>query len=124
MISSERRILLKLAATFPLAVFLSPVLGAPKSSFDEFINRIAKKEKTFVKIGKQLQENVIQREYSQLKRQIMRESGCSECESIESIENLIFRRVKDDFRNDRVVDYQGWVLSKTELNICHLSALS
>jgi hypothetical protein len=53
----------------------------------------------------------------------MFETGCLDSSDKAVVQKSILARVKDDFRNDRVANHQGWILSKTELNICQLAFL-
>jgi hypothetical protein len=77
-----------------------------------------------LKIDDKLQRLAYQPNYSELKKQPLSESGCSEHSSIKAIQEAILARVKEDFHQDRVINYNGWVLSQTELGICHLSSLA
>lgn len=37
---------------------------------------------------------------------------------------LLKRRLRQDFENGQMVDVQGWILSKTEIRLCALAALT
>lgn len=118
---SQRRKLLKFLATMPLATFLSPVNALTRSAFDEIIQEIAQSEKLFTQIGKDIQSSALQKDPADLRRQLMFETECLECTEKAAAQKSILARVKDDFKNDRVVNYQGWILSQTEINICQLA---
>lgn len=123
MIFTQRRQLLKFAAVLPLATFLSPVNALTQSGFDELIKEIAHSEKLFLKIGKDLQFSAEQNNPEKLRQQLLSDSGCFVSTNKVEAQQLLLERVRDDFKNDRVVKYQGWVLSQTEVNICHLASL-
>ena len=124
MIFAERRKLLKFAALMPIATFLSPVSALTKCGFDQFIQEIAESEKLFIQIGRDLQGTLLKQNSEHLRQQLMSETGCVASTDKATVQETILARVKNDFRNDRVVNYQGWILSQTELNICRLAYLS
>jgi hypothetical protein len=124
MIFLQRRKLLKFAVIMPMATFLSPVSAVSRSTFDELIQEIAQSEKLFVEIGKDLQSSALQKTAEELRQQLMFDTGCLGSTYKAKAQESILARVKDDFKNDRVVNYQGWILSQTELNICLLAFLS
>jgi hypothetical protein len=124
MIFTQRRKLLKFAAIMPMATFLSPVSALTRNGFDELIQEIAHSEKLFIQIGKDLQGSALQKNPEDLRQQLMSDIGSLTPAYKSDVQESILARVKDDFRNDRVVNYQGWILSQTELNICQLAFLS
>jgi hypothetical protein len=124
MIFAERRKLLKFAAIIPLATFMSPISALSRCGFDEVIQEIAQSEKLFIQLGKDLQATALQQNFADLRQQLMFETGCLDSSDKAVIQESILARIKDDFRNNRVANHQGWILSKTELNICQLAFLS
>jgi hypothetical protein len=124
MIFSQRRKLLKFAAIMPMATFLSPVSALTRSGFDELIQEIVQNEKLFIQIGKDLQGSTLQKSPEYLRQQLISDTGCLTSTCKMDIQESILARIKEDFKNDRVVNYQGWILSQTELNVCQLAFIS
>jgi hypothetical protein len=124
MIFSQRRKLLKITAAMPLAVFLSPLRTSEKSGFDEFLQEIAQDEKLLMVIGKNMQGTSLQRSAIELRQQLLSKSSCLDVDDKLAVQKTFLAIVKDDFRNNRIANYQGWILSQTEVDICQLAYLS